>query len=116
MSIFLLWQLSNTLSTTQRYKTQKHRHISQTHSLRQLGEGGLCCMDNTSSAEQSEAINSMYRWCQLAHVCYVYLEDVEGSPLHGAEISLVGKLGFQIELAKARWFTRGWTLQEFLAS
>lgn len=74
-----------------------------------------CCVDKTSSAELSEAINSMYRWYQLAHVCYVYLEDIEGPPLHGDEHSLLGEFGFQIELAKARWFTRGWTLQEFLA-
>jgi hypothetical protein len=35
-----------------------------------------CCIDKTSSAELSEAINSMYRWYQQAEVCYVYLSDV----------------------------------------
>jgi hypothetical protein len=35
-----------------------------------------CCIDNTSSAELSEAINSMFQWYQNAHVCYAYLSDV----------------------------------------
>ncbi|KAK0651475.1 heterokaryon incompatibility protein-domain-containing protein [Cercophora newfieldiana] len=35
-----------------------------------------CCIDKTSSAELSEAINSMYRWYQRAAVCYVYLADL----------------------------------------
>src|ERR1700678_3833860 len=35
-----------------------------------------CCIDKTSSAELSEAINSMYRWYQEAKVCYAYLPDV----------------------------------------
>jgi hypothetical protein len=36
-----------------------------------------CCIDKTSSAELSEAINSMYQWYQNAHICYVYLEDFD---------------------------------------
>ncbi|KAK4183893.1 heterokaryon incompatibility protein-domain-containing protein [Podospora australis] len=35
-----------------------------------------CCIDKTSSAELSEAINSMYRWYQEAHICYAYMDDV----------------------------------------
>jgi hypothetical protein len=35
-----------------------------------------CCIDKTSSAELSEAINSMYRWYQESGVCYTYLADV----------------------------------------
>jgi hypothetical protein len=35
-----------------------------------------CCIDKTSSAELSEAINSMYRWYGQAEVCYTYLSDV----------------------------------------
>ncbi|RDW58756.1 hypothetical protein BP6252_13232 [Coleophoma cylindrospora] len=35
-----------------------------------------CCIDKTSSAELSEAINSMYRWYQNAKLCYAYLADV----------------------------------------
>ena len=35
-----------------------------------------CCIDKSSSAELSEAINSMYTWYEVAQVCYAYLEDV----------------------------------------
>ncbi|KAJ2985660.1 hypothetical protein NUW54_g10076 [Trametes sanguinea] len=35
-----------------------------------------CCIDKTSSAELSEAINSMYMWYTQAGVCFAYLEDV----------------------------------------
>ncbi|RSL51788.1 hypothetical protein CEP54_011247 [Fusarium duplospermum] len=58
-----------------------------------------CCIDKTSSAELSEAINSMYRWYQEATVCYAFLADVSG---------LAG-------LPNSKWFTRGWTLQELIA-
>ena len=34
-----------------------------------------CCVDKSSSAELSEAINSMYRWYEESKVCYVYLVD-----------------------------------------
>jgi hypothetical protein len=59
------------------------------------------CIDKTSSAELSEAINSMYRWYQRAAVCYVCLEDL-------LELSAA-------RFATSRWFTRGWTLQELIA-
>jgi len=61
-----------------------------------------CCIDKTSSAELSEAINSMFRWYENASMCYAYLSDVMGD----AESQ-----SFQESL----WFTRGWTLQELLA-
>jgi hypothetical protein len=66
-----------------------------------------CCIDKTSSAELSEAINSMYRWYQNAQVCYAYLEDVpaEDSSLWSEDSAF----------RKSKWFTRGWTLQELLA-
>jgi hypothetical protein len=35
-----------------------------------------CCIDKTSSAELSEAINSMFNWYSRAQVCYAYLADV----------------------------------------
>jgi hypothetical protein len=35
-----------------------------------------CCIDKSSSAELTEAINSMYAWYQKARVCYVYLSDM----------------------------------------
>ncbi|KAI5369236.1 putative heterokaryon incompatibility [Septoria linicola] len=35
-----------------------------------------CCIDKSSSAELTEAINSMYRWYSVAETCYVYLADM----------------------------------------
>ncbi|KAL8720088.1 MAG: hypothetical protein Q9225_002995 [Loekoesia sp. 1 TL-2023] len=65
-----------------------------------------CCIDKTSSAELSEAINSMYQWYKNAEVCYVYMADFTlGLPTSGCY------KGF----GESRWFTRGWTLQELLA-
>ncbi|RYP84835.1 hypothetical protein DL769_001098 [Monosporascus sp. CRB-8-3] len=65
-----------------------------------------CCIDKTSSAELSEAINSMYKWYGEASICYVYLWDVPAGQDLSADDS---------EFRASRWFTRGWTLQELLA-
>ncbi|KAK4156166.1 heterokaryon incompatibility protein-domain-containing protein [Chaetomidium leptoderma] len=67
-----------------------------------------CCIDKRSSAELSEAINCMFRWYKNAAICYVYFADVQ------AHATGLGDIHH--ELACARWFTRGWTLQELLAS
>ena len=64
-----------------------------------------CCIDKRSSAELSEAVNSMWRWYHNSEECYVYLSDVEWA---GPES--VGAL------KRSVWFTRGWTLQELLAT
>ena len=95
-----------------------------------------CCIDKRSSAELSEAINSMYRWYNRSAVCYVYLGDVCYSP---SEISILkdiqdksvhpaygyaGPPSFSIfhewnalkqKFRKSSWFCRGWDLQELLA-
>ena len=63
-----------------------------------------CCIDKTSSAELSEAINSMYKWYKAATICYAYLEDI---------LSL--ESCSEAALESSRWFTRGWTLQELIA-
>ena len=34
------------------------------------------CIDKSSSAELTEAINSMFQWYRDAVICYVYLEDL----------------------------------------
>lgn len=65
-----------------------------------------CCIDKSSSAELSEAINSMYHWYAESSACYVYLSDVTKSDGIGQTLS---------ELQESQWFTRGWTLQELLA-
>ncbi|KAK7890727.1 hypothetical protein LTR67_007936 [Exophiala xenobiotica] len=67
-----------------------------------------CCIDKRSSAELSEAINSMFRWYSEAHICYAYLEDVD---LLSRWASALWDVHFQ----SSRWFKRGWTLQELLA-
>ena len=66
-----------------------------------------CCIDKKSSAELSEAINSMYRWYTNAEECYVYLSDVawNSQDVKSSKISFI----------QSSWFTRGWTLQELLA-
>lgn len=64
-----------------------------------------CCIDKTSSAELSEAINSMFKWYAESAVCYVYLSDVPAPKPHFPER----------EFRAARWFTRGWCLQELVA-
>ncbi|KAI9857277.1 MAG: hypothetical protein M1813_008315 [Trichoglossum hirsutum] len=71
-----------------------------------------CCIDKSSSAELSEAINSMFNWYQDAAKCYVYLADVSVSTSDGDDkFSWRWKPAFK----KSRWFTRGWTLQELIA-
>jgi hypothetical protein len=42
-----------------------------------MAMAGCGCIDKTSSADLSEAINSMYRWYGKADVCYAYLSDVD---------------------------------------
>jgi hypothetical protein len=75
-----------------------------------------CCIDKSSSAELSEAINSMFRWYQNAEVCYAYLDDVQVALEPGVDGVLLSDERFsEEELARSRWFTRGWTLQELVA-
>lgn len=64
-----------------------------------------CCIDKSSSAELSEAINSMYKWYEHAGIAYAYFEDLPGDTPTLEES----------ELRRCRWFTRGWTLQELIA-
>ena len=35
-----------------------------------------CCIDKRSSAELSEAINSMYRWYENSSICYAYCKEL----------------------------------------
>ncbi|KAI0349698.1 HET-domain-containing protein [Trametes cingulata] len=65
-----------------------------------------CCIDKTSSAELSEAINSMFQWYSRAAVCLAFLDDVDACEDPSAQGSA---------FRRSRWFTRGWTLQELLA-
>ena len=67
-----------------------------------------CGIDKTSSAELSEAINSMYKWYEKAAGCFVYLSDVT------AKIQPDSSYCFP-NFNSSCWFTRGWTLQELIA-
>lgn len=70
-----------------------------------------CCIDKRSSAELSEAINSMYNWYANTKCCVVYLNDV------GCSVDEHGVLSEEAygQIERSEWFTRGWTLQELLA-
>jgi hypothetical protein len=72
-----------------------------------------CCIDKSSSAELTEAINSMYRWYQRAARCYVYLSDVAVGGSNGTEAQSLRH--WRHDFRKSRWFRRGWTLQELIA-
>ena len=86
-----------------------------------------CCIDKTSSAELSEAINSMFQYYSRSAVCYAYLRDV---PTHNALVpkfnALVTTVGAEGDrpstyvpsdspFSESIWHTRGWTLQELVA-
>ncbi|KIM67997.1 hypothetical protein SCLCIDRAFT_996781 [Scleroderma citrinum Foug A] len=70
-----------------------------------------CCIDKRSSAELSEAINSMYRWYENSRICYAYLHDVPGSSFPTA----VDHTRYHKSEGWPEWFSRGWTLQEMIA-
>ncbi|CAH0023017.1 unnamed protein product [Clonostachys rhizophaga] len=68
-----------------------------------------CCIDKTSRADLSEAINSMYRYYRDSAECLVYLADVS---FHQPGVPRAKKLE---AVGQSRWFSRGWTLQELIA-
>ena len=71
-----------------------------------------CCIDKRSSADLSEAINSMYRWYANAKICYAYLRDFDGSSFPTKK----DKEKYRNSNGWPEWFSRGWTLQEMIAS
>ncbi|SCO43850.1 uncharacterized protein FFMR_07255 [Fusarium fujikuroi] len=103
-----------------------------------------CCIDKRSSAELSEAINSMFVWYRDSDICYAYHADVEhiqpqqqskssdaptyddfdipecfsgdASSLRVRSLVRTSTNNTQVGgLSSSKWFTRGWTLQELLA-
>ncbi|KAK2468543.1 hypothetical protein H9L39_20189 [Fusarium oxysporum f. sp. albedinis] len=62
-----------------------------------------CCIDKSSSAELSEAINSMFRWYRDSTICLVFLSD------------LPADVAFEEGFPGCNWLNRGWTLQELIA-
>jgi hypothetical protein len=73
-----------------------------------------CCIDKSSSAELAEAINSMFRWYRDAAKCYVFLSDVPRTTADSKDRSY--QLPWESAYRTSKWFTRGWTLQELIAS
>lgn len=85
------------------------------HTCRQAQQSGIdyawvdtCCIDKTSSAELTEAINSMFQLYASSVVCYAYLSDLH--PNGGVDAE-----NLTLQFAQSRWFRRGWTLQELIA-
>ena len=64
-----------------------------------------CCIDKTNVSDTQEAINAMFRWYKESMICYAYLEDVDRRDTKSLEA----------DFTHAKWFTRGWTLQELIA-
>jgi Heterokaryon incompatibility protein (HET) len=71
-----------------------------------------CCIDKSDAVELQKSINSMFRWYQNAVKCYVYLSDVS---MPDDKVEDSSNLDVESAFQTARWFTRGWTLQELLA-
>jgi hypothetical protein len=76
-----------------------------------------CCIDKRNSADLSEAINSMFLYYRNSSACFIYLEDVQWASECGEDTCpSKGQRDAQLEaMAKSRWFSRGWTLQELIA-
>lgn len=86
-----------------------------------------CCIDKTSSAELSEAINSMFSSYQKCKICFAHFEDVSArsktttsrlgtdSVLVASGTESTSPLPARVSCSTARWFGRGWTLQELIS-
>lgn len=77
------------------------------------------CIDKSSSAELTEAINSMYNYYRRSKICYAYIDDWEPAQ-RWVDLAALGELAGEKTTARKhhrplRWFTRGWTLQELIA-
>ncbi|KAI1173343.1 heterokaryon incompatibility protein-domain-containing protein [Nemania sp. FL0916] len=68
-----------------------------------------CCIDKSSSAELSEAINSMFKYYQQAAFCIAFISDLSGSS------ETIADTHFVRCFPGCRWLGRGWTLQELIA-
>lgn len=100
------------LSKEQRFRESKRGFQKVKQCCQRAAQDGFrwvwidtLCIDKNSSAELSEAINSMFRWYEMSAVCYAYLED----------LNVVGSLKVDQKIGQCKWFRRGWTLQELIA-
>lgn len=81
-------------------KLRKTCEIARTEYSQKYVWIDTCCIDKSSSAELSQAINSMFRWYKEAEVCIAFLKDVTADTK---------------DITSSEWFRRGWTLQELIA-
>jgi hypothetical protein len=65
------------------------------------------CVNRSSSAELSEAINSTFKWFRQSEACIVYLSDVDYVDDSQEQ---------EKRIRQSRWMRRSWTLQELIAS
>lgn len=67
-----------------------------------------CCIDKSSSAELTEAINSMFRYYSNATVCIVHLADVAD------DLDIIVSSDVDAAICQARWLSRGWYVDSLL--
>ncbi|KAI0189901.1 hypothetical protein F4808DRAFT_453958 [Astrocystis sublimbata] len=72
-----------------------------------------CCINKNSATEESESINSMFKWYREAMLCITYLADVRRD--FSLPITSTGTFKRIDSDEPSEWFSRGWTLQELLA-
>lgn len=107
------WELGNEVSYDEYrrkpspYKLQKVSNFCALARSVGLDYGWVdtCCIDKSSSAELTEAINSMYTWYKRSEICFVFLNDYKSKD---ADVKVSA-------LIQCRWFRRGWCLQELIA-
>ena len=58
-----------------------------------------CYIDRSSSAELSEAINSMYRWYSHAEICYAYVSYIDQFKYRKPDQDVVDKIGLAIQIS-----------------
>jgi len=106
-------------------RTQGNNKIKNTCILAQMQTPKLShawidtiCIDQSSSSDKSEAINSMYRYYREAKICFAILMDVDGNGVQLVDHNKPDTpriIAVRDAFTNARWFSRGWTLQELVA-
>lgn len=78
------------------------------------------CICKTDAVEVGRAINSMFKWYRKADMCYTYLSDVVSMHTPPPNASIFRRYrdtsATSDQEETSEWFSRGWALQELLAS
>ncbi|KAL1844595.1 hypothetical protein VTK73DRAFT_2240 [Phialemonium thermophilum] len=75
-----------------------------------------CCIDKSSSAALSEALNSLFAWYKASSYCFAYLEDLVGETTSDPAVPPPDRSVRPVrDVTESEWFTRGWTLPELIA-